>query len=256
MNKCTMLIVFAGMGLWILSPASGQGAPPSPPMPEMSDMVADEPVPVPPSINFEQNRRFGRGFGVRPGFRGQSKLRNEKNPDRQRPGKRFECPWADNIRQGGRFRPGTGPGVSGRGPGMNPNTCFKRPFGRQWATQGTNFDQNRRGAFGRGFDRGQRDAFRGSYDGGRRGGFGRGFANEEFRSRQNRVASDRPGRQGGRSFDEMRSPRDGNRLWRKQLRDGSCVDQRPAELRQERWQARIDNLKAQIEVLERHLNQD
>lgn len=255
MNKCAMFIVFAGMGLWILSPASAQDAPP-PPTPNMSDMVGDEPVPAPPIANFEQNRRLGRDFGVRPGFRGQSRPRNEMNLDRQRPGKRFECPWSDNIQQGGRFRPGTGPGVSGRGPGLNPNTCFKRPFGRLRATPGTNFDPNRRGVFGPGFDLGQGDGFRGNCDGGRIGGFGRGFAYEEFRSRQNRVAPDRPNRQGSRCFDEMWSPRDGKRLSRKQLRDGSCVNQRPAEVRQERWQARIDNLKAQIEVLERHLMQE
>lgn len=255
MNKCAMFIVFAGLGLWILLPASAQDAPP-PPAPNLTDMVDDEPVPALPNVNFEQNRRFGRGFGVHPGFRGQSRPRNEMNLDRRRPGIRFECPWGDNIQRGGRLRPGTGPGLGGRGPGMNPNTCFKRPFGRQWATPGTDFDQNRRGAFGPSFGRGQRDAFRGSYDGGRRGRFERGFANEEFRSRQNRVAPDRPGRPGSRSFDEMRPARDGNRLWRRQLRDGSCFDQRPAEIRQERWQARIDNLKAQIEILERHLKQD
>ena len=273
MKKSAMLIVIAGLGMWMTAGAFGQTAPPAAP-PDAPPMVGD--APPPPNLDAAPNAPAwdcplgytpmmrgmradrgarggafrpqrdnfaggGRARGLRPSGRAMAGTRGQRMFDGgrglRRPmmgGRCFaglqDCPWGNNIGpRGGNMR-ALQPGMSGRGAAM--------------------------GSAGRGVLRGQRQwmAPEGGIARDAQTGIGRGFARDGGQFGNDRVVQ-RRGQAAARGVVTGQAGSRANRPIRNQLRDGSCVDGNPDLERQERLEARIQNLKAQLEMLERRIEE-
>jgi hypothetical protein len=254
MKKSAMLILVAGIGMWMTAGAFGLENPPAPPQPPtdatpdgpQADAVTPPPVPWDCPLGnqpmgwgprdgrgmrgkeFGPMRRgdfpaAGRGMGMRPGGRGMMRPGGRgMGMNRADDGCPCGCPYCGNI---GRIGPGLGVGRMQQG--------FRGDFrgGRQWAAPDMNGGREWVADDARGM--------------GRR--IGRDFGNQAG-----------PGRQGrGTAFgDRAMRPRDGyNMPERKQLRDGSCQNQTQPGNRRDQLNQRIEQLHAQLQELEARLDQ-